>query len=187
MVGMQRGDDPPTVTEAFQAGDERALATVYARWSPLVYSLALRSLPDVSEAEQVTQRVFTGAWAARRAFDPARGPLSAWLIAITRREIADAAGARSERASERTPMSSQPQPEGRAAAPADLAERLLVADEMSRFDAVPQQVLRMAFDDDLTHAQIAERTGLPRGTVMGHLSHGLLKLRERLEVLTDAH
>ena len=183
---VQQGHDLPTVIEAFRAGDELALAEIYARWSSLVYSLALRSLRDVTDAEEVTQRVFTGAWTSRRTFDPSRVPLSAWLVGITRNKIADAHAARSKQARLRTQMITQTHMEDKIE-PADLAERLMLADEMSRLDAVPEQVLRMAFYDDLTHAQIAERMGLPLGTVKSHIRRSLLKLRERLGVLADAH
>ena len=185
MVVIQPGEDMSGVVEAFHAGDELALAEIYARWSPLVYSLALRSLRDVTEAEEVTQRVFTGAWTSRHTFDPTRARLPAWLIGITRNKIADAHAVRIKQARLRSQMISVTHLEDKVE-PADLAERLLLADEMSRLDTVPEQVLRMAFYDDLTHVQIAERTGLPLGTVKSHIRRSLLKLRERLEVLADA-
>ncbi len=186
MVVTQGGDDLPTVIEAFVAGDELALAEIYARWSSLVYSVALRSLGNVTEAEEVTQRVFTGAWTSRPTFDPTRAQLPAWLIGITRNKIADAHAARSQQARLRTQMITVAQMDDKIE-PADLANRLVLADEMSRLAAIPQQVLRMAFYDDLTHAQIAERMGLPPGTVKSHIRRSLLKLRERLEVLADAY
>lgn len=181
----ERGDDPSAVVEAFHAGDELALVELYARWSPLVYSLALGSLRDVAEAEEVTQRVFTTAWALRRAVDLRLVPLPAWLLEITRHQIADAQQARTGRAASGalrtacTPTSGQ----GEAG---DLAARLVVADEMSRMDAVAKQVLRLALHDDLTHVQIAERLGLSLDAVRGHLGRGLSTLRERTEVVSDA-
>ena len=65
--------------------------------------------------------------------------------------------------------------------PVDVAQQLAIAEEISRLDAVPQQVLRLAFFEDLTHAQIAARTGMPLGTVKSHLRRSLLHLRDRLE------
>lgn len=178
----QRGDGLSAV-EAFHAGNELALAEIYDRWAPLVYSLALRSLGNVTEAEEVTQRVFTVAWTSRQAFDPGRDRLPAWLVGLTRHQIDAAQTAR--RRPQPPALTTDSHPEDTIDL-ARLAESLILADGMSRMDALPKQVLRMAFHDDLTHAQIADRIGLPPDTVRDHIRRSLLTLREQLEV-TDAH
>jgi RNA polymerase sigma-70 factor (ECF subfamily) len=180
-----RPDDAlATLAASFAAGDERALAEVYGRWSSLVYTLALRGLGDVTEAEDVTQRVFVSAWQGRGGYDPAR-PLPGWLVGITRHRIADALAARSrDRTIEAALIATAGTDEGRHQP--DLADRLLVADELARLEPVPQQVMRLAFFEDLTHAQIAERLALPLGTVKSHIRRSLDRLRARLEVNHDA-
>jgi RNA polymerase sigma-70 factor (ECF subfamily) len=134
----------------------------------------------------VTQRVFTQAWASRDTFDRVRGKVPAWLIEITRQELSDAHAARSKQAQVRRQGATSTQ--GRdEIEPSDLADRLVVADEMARLAATPQQAIRLALSEGLTHAQIAERTGLPADLVKSHLGGGLLKLRERLAVLHGAY
>ena len=56
-----------------------------------------------------------------------------------------------------------------------------------RLDTVPRQVLHLAPDDGLGHAQIAQHLGLPPAAVRDHLQRSLLTLRQRLEVPADAH
>lgn len=172
----QQDDDRGTVVPPSGSGDEAALTEAYGRWSPLVYSLALRSLEDEPAAESVTRGVFAQLWAARDRLTGAPRSLSPWLVEQTHGEIAQRQGAAAA-----APTSAAPQPEH-----SDLADRLVVADEVSQLDAEPQQVLRMALYGELTHAQIAERLELPSGTVRSHLRRSLLTLRERLEVQPHA-
>jgi RNA polymerase sigma-70 factor (ECF subfamily) len=179
-------DDPTDDTvERFRAGDERALEAIYRRWSPLVYSVAIRSLGQVADAEDVTQKVFVAAWTGRAGYRPERASLPTWLLGITRNKIVDAHQARARQTRVATLVASQT--EIAADDNVDVARRLLIADEISRLDAVPQQVLRLAFYEDLTHTQIAQRLQLPPGTVKSHIRRSLIKLRARLGGLTDAY
>ncbi|MBO9048721.1 sigma-70 family RNA polymerase sigma factor [Curtobacterium flaccumfaciens pv. flaccumfaciens] len=174
--------DDSELSDAFRAGGEHALRAVYERWSSLVYSLALRALADPPAAEDVTQQVFVKAWQRSTSYDPGRAPLGAWLVGITRNCIADAQNERRRHASAADPdvvEETTPAPE-----PAfDLAERALVAGELERLDEVPRRVMRLAFYDDLSHREIAERLELPLGTVKSHIHRSLARLRTRLEVI----
>lgn len=175
-------DDASALAVRFVAGDERALAEIYGQWSSLVYSLALRSLGDATDAEDVTQRVFVAAWQGRTRFDPERASLSAWLVGITRHTVADTHEARTRQRRLTEQVASVTHDDAVAAPEVGLADRLLIADEMARLDPVPRAVVRLAFFDDLTHLQIAERLGIPVGTVKSHIKRSLSKLRGRLEV-----
>lgn len=184
-----QGDDAPLVVHAFRAGDQLALAAIYARWSPLVYTVALRSLGDVTDAEAVTQRVFLGAWATRQNFDSTRFRLPAWLIEITCTAVAEVQASRTDRAQSdqtRTVDQTQVTRVDDRTEPSAVADRLVLADAVSRLDAEPQEVLRLALYEALTHTQIAERTGLTSGTVKSHIRRSLGKLRDRLEVQPNA-
>lgn len=163
---------------AFRGGDPEAVRAAYERWSPLVYSLALKALRDVSEAEDVTQQVFVSAWRGREGFRPDRGPLPAWLVGITRRRIADAF----DRRSRERRVDTLVEREQAADAPADLIDALVVTEALSSLPEQQRTVVSLAFYQQLTHTEIAESTGLPLGTVKSHIRRSLERLRTTLEV-----
>ncbi|MCS5718041.1 sigma-70 family RNA polymerase sigma factor [Herbiconiux sp. CPCC 205763] len=176
--------DEQTVADAFRAGDENALAEAYTRWSPLIHTLALRSLGDAHEAEDVTQKVFVSAWRSRGRYDPSRARLGGWLVGIARHCIADAheARARRRRTEEAYAAEASTVVAADTADVAGVADRVMMADELERLEPIPQKVMKLAFYDDLTHAQIADTLGLPLGTVKSHIRRSLVRLRTRLEV-----
>jgi RNA polymerase sigma factor (sigma-70 family) len=175
-------EDATELARRFVEGDERALAEIYGQWSSLVYSLAVRSLGDATDAEDVTQKVFVAAWRGRLGYDHTRASLSAWLVGITRHATADMHAARTrQRVIIEQAMSLTTEPV--ASAPeTDIADRLMIADEMARLEPLPRTVVQLAFFDDLTHTQIAALLDLPVGTVKSHIRRSLSKLRSRLEV-----
>ncbi|NBM17664.1 sigma-70 family RNA polymerase sigma factor, partial [Streptomyces sp. GC420] len=160
-------------------GEEDCLAAAYHRWGTLVHTLAGRSLGDFREAEDVTQQVFIAAWRGREGYRPDRGPLAGWLVGITRRKIADALSARTRRIQLAAAQTAPGQPS--TPHPDAVLDRVLVTQELARLPLEQQRVLRLAFYEDLTQAQISARTGLPLGTVKSHARRGLHRLRRRLE------
>ncbi|WP_141203332.1 sigma-70 family RNA polymerase sigma factor [Streptomyces griseorubiginosus] len=169
------------------AGDEACLTVAYHRWSPLVHTLARRSLGDPNAAEDVTQQVFIGVWRGRRGYRPERGTLAGWIVGITRRKVADALRARSGRFDLAVPADAPVvlprHTEDRTEATVD---GLVVRAELAKLPSAQQRVLRLTFYEDLSQVQIAERTGWPLGTVTSHARRGMHRLRRGLEFAFDA-
>jgi RNA polymerase sigma factor (sigma-70 family) len=166
----------------FGAGEPESLREAYDRYSPVVFAVALKALAAHHDAEDVTQQVFVRAWRGRDGFDPDRGSLGAWLVGITRRQVADRFAARTREREMTDRAASAVAPSAPARVSEEVVDAVVVADEMNRLPPQQRAVVWMAFFDDLTHHQISLRTGLPLGTVKSHLRRGLERLRRRWKV-----
>ncbi|WP_051804599.1 sigma-70 family RNA polymerase sigma factor [Streptomyces griseus] len=169
------------IAQGLAGGEEECLAVAYRRWGRLVHTLAARSLGDPREAEDVTQQVFAAAWRGRANFRPERGTLPAWLVGITRRKVADALAARTRRTELAATLGASLEHEHRSdAEPERVLDRLVVTEELARLPRVQRDVLELAYFADLTQTQIADRTGMPLGTVKSHARRGLQRMRHSL-------
>lgn len=180
-VQDEPGADTDELAMALAVGSTDALAEIYRRWSSLVHTIALRSLADPADAEDVTQQVFISAWNGRHTFRPEHGSIQAWLVGITRHRIADL---RTQRYRNHRNLQAVAL-ESSAAPPVtddtEWAQRLLIVHELEQMGDPRAAVIRMAFLEDRSHDDIAEALGLPLGTVKSHIRRGLLQLRERLK------
>ncbi|MFF0309754.1 RNA polymerase sigma factor [Streptosporangium sp. NPDC004379] len=174
--------DEASLAAGLRSGDERCLAEIYRRWSPMVHTIALRSLRRVPDAEDVTQQVFIAAWRSRTGYDPASGSLPAWLTGIARYEIANRWRLiqREQRISQRL-VSLEADPPQAPSAEA-VTDGVLLAEELGRLGQPRRTILELAFYQQLTHVEIASRLNLPLGTVKSHITRGLDRLRRRLGV-----
>ncbi|MEV6352429.1 sigma-70 family RNA polymerase sigma factor [Streptomyces hydrogenans] len=173
--------DDDRIARGLVDGDEQCLAVAYQRWGRLVHTLAARALGDPREAEDITQQVFAAAWRGRANFRPERGSLPAWLTGITRRKIADALTARTRRTELAASLGASLEHESRLhEEPERVLDRLIVSEALSRLPHVQRDVLELSYFADLTQTQIADRTGMPLGTVKSHARRGLLRMRHNL-------
>jgi RNA polymerase sigma-70 factor (ECF subfamily) len=125
--------------------------------------------------------VFLAVWRGGRGFRPERGTLAGWLVGITRRKIADALSARTRR-SELVGAAGAllVLADDTRARPEAALDRVLVRQELAKLPIPQRRVLHLAFYEDLTQTQIAQRTGWPLGTVKSHSRRGLHQLRDCL-------
>jgi RNA polymerase sigma factor (sigma-70 family) len=176
--------DDRTLGRLFAAGDDRALAWLYERSAGLVHGLACRALGPGADAEDVTQQVFISAWNTRSGYSPDRGPLIGWVVGITRHRVADALAKarREQRLTDAVVVAETPTAQTGQSFDAAATNRVVLLAELARIDQPQRGIMELAFFADLTHEQIAERTGLPLGTVKSHIRRTLRRLRDRLEV-----
>jgi RNA polymerase sigma factor (sigma-70 family) len=165
------------------AGDETALEEIYDRWSALVHTYALRALHDPHDAEEVTQQVFVAAWRSRHTLTPSPAALPAWLVGIARHKVADVRAARARDADRLAAVVSLTgaRDDTLQAADDEVAERLVVRQAVEDLPDPRRTIVFLAFWEERSHAEIAEKVGLPLGTVKSHVRRGLMKLHQQLE------
>ncbi|MBK6871726.1 MAG: RNA polymerase sigma factor [Kineosporiaceae bacterium] len=182
--------DRAQLAARFAAGDTAALAEVYHQWASLVLAIARRSLGHQQDAEDITQQVFVSAWRSRHTLRPDAGAFPAWLVAITRRRIADELARRSrEHRRVQAAATADAVTHGRGssgpAAVDGIVDRLVLEHEVDLMGEPRRTILTLAYVADQTHEQIAATLELPLGTVKSHLRRGLLHLRDALKEATD--
>jgi RNA polymerase sigma-70 factor (ECF subfamily) len=204
MAERQSGatDDADLVRQV-AAGSEAALGALYDRYGDAIFAAAYRLTSDRGAAEEVVQETFLTLWNRAEMFDPSAGSLSAWLHTIGRNRGVDrlraagrrprlvalsSPGSRDEsetQALERavvggTVMAGAMQPPGpeEAAAAADLRDAIRNA--VAAMPEVERTVILLAYQEELSQTEIAERLAWPLGTVKTRTRRALLRLREAL-------
>lgn len=174
-----RDTSTATLEERFRSGDESAMEAVYREHGSLVYSLCRRTLGP-ERAADTTQEVFFAAWKSRERFNPESGSLAGWLVGIARFKIIDLY--RVEKRNPLAPEAAQSIDVGVESSGVDeMAQQMVIAEALKSLPERSRRLIEHAFYDDLTHSQIAERYGLPLGTVKSDIRRGLGRLRRQLE------
>lgn len=168
------------------AGDAQAAATLVRRYQARVYGLARTIVGSPALAEDVAQEAFLKAWRYAGAYDPRRGRVTTWLLTITRNTAIDAV--RYQRELPTDPSLLLGVLDGRADGapdPSDVDSR----DDLRRaLGTLPSEqslplVLMVLYG--LTARDIAEREGIPIGTVKTRVRRGFSLLRQALGVSDD--
>jgi RNA polymerase sigma-70 factor (ECF subfamily) len=158
-----------------RSGDE--LRELYRRYAPELFGFATSALGGDRElAEEVVQDVFAQLWRHAQDYDERRASVRTWLYAIARNRIIDA----HRRAAARPKRAEDDSLDAAAEMDAALDHAVLrwqVTAALARLSPAHREVIRLAHYAGLTMREIAERTGVPLGTVKSRTSYALRHLR----------
>jgi RNA polymerase sigma factor (sigma-70 family) len=165
----------------FRTGDPDAVRLVYREYGRLVYAVAFRMLGSRELADEATQETFVKAWKSADRFDPSR-ELGPWLATIARRTAIDLHRREARRATEELQEDTVVElPDG--------VERTFdawaVREALDELPPIERDVMRLQHLEALTQAEIAERLGVPIGTVKSRSARAHRRLAERLGHLRD--
>jgi len=172
---------------AIAARKQSALGRLFDLCADRVFGVALRVLGDRDDAEEAVSDVFQQVWERAASYNAERGSVMSWLLMIAYTRAIDV----KRRVKERRRFDPL-HPDEASEAYTECEERSIVdlLDLMTSGSAIhvalgalgerQRNLISMAFMEDLSHQQIAERTGLPLGTVKSHIRRGLIQLRDAL-------
>jgi RNA polymerase sigma-70 factor, ECF subfamily len=175
-----------------KAGDENALGEFYDHWFAVVNGLATRMLKSATDVEDAVEETFWQAWRQADRFDPERGTVQTWLLTMARSRVLDRL--RATRRLREDSIDDSPNVEASDLAPsptdpslaAEHAERKrLVLAALGELPHEQREALELGYFGGLSQSEIAQRTGLPLGTIKTRVRLAMLKLRERLSPLRE--
>ena len=183
MPSSHESPDTPHVSDEEALGSVAAFTSVFAEHYGACLRIARRLVRDDGLAHDVVQDVFLSWWrAGGGGYRPDRGGLAPWLSTLTHHKAVDALRSADRQRRILVAVESVREPEQRLVDDVvwwELGRRSLMA-ALPTLPPKQQEVLHLAHVLGLTQAEIAERLGIPIGTVKSRTHAGMLRLRAAL-------
>nr|WP_249160117.1 sigma-70 family RNA polymerase sigma factor [Bradyrhizobium manausense] len=165
-------------------GDRDAFKLLFEHFAPRVKGFLVKTGMNADAAEEIAQNTLLTVWRKAAQFDPASAGAAAWIFTIARNLRIDSARQAARRARAAVSAERDGTPEV-----ADSPETIMSRrDDVSRVEAAllrlseeQSTVIRMSFIEERPHGEIAERLGLPLGTVKSRIRLAVGRLRDFLD------
>jgi RNA polymerase sigma-70 factor (ECF subfamily) len=181
-AGDARPGLAPHIVAAFCSGDVGGLSAVYDHYGKAVWTVTMSVLRQRDLAEDAAQETFMRAWRGASGFDQSRD-IGPWLMTIARRTAVDV------HRREFRPTRGDHAPEAEVSIQLPGIERAWETWEIRlALDQLPEeerQVIGLAHFGGLSHPQIADRLGVPVGTVKSRSHRAHKHLAALLRHLVD--
>lgn len=177
IVNRERADS--TLLERVASGDVAAVRDVVDTYGGLVWSLALRFTGSHADAEDAVQDIFVLLWRKAGMYDRSMGAEVTFVSVLARRLLID----RWRRAAARpVPTQIEVKADAPPTARAEFDEWTRIASAaFSELDEAHQTAVRLSIEHGRSHAEIADITGAPLGTVKSRIRNGLRRIRDRFD------
>lgn len=172
--------DVPLIA-AVQQGDQQALASLYDAYSGALYGVIMRVVEREELAQEVLQDTFVKIWKNAAGYDPSKGRPFTWMMNIARNAAIDMIRSAAVRhADSIRSLDKDVYRTGHDEVREQLGDTD-VRDVVSKLKAEHRELIEMAYYQGYSQQEIADRTGLPLGTVKSRTRTALLELRMQLK------
>jgi RNA polymerase sigma-70 factor (ECF subfamily) len=159
--------------------DKAAFAELYAHFAPRVKGFLINSGADGSIAEECAQEVMVTLWRKAHLFDPSRASVATWIFTIARNRKIDIL--RKQRRPEPEDLTWGPEEEpDQTDVLALQQETEILSKALTILPAAQRELIEQAYFGDLSHSEIAKKTGLPLGTINSRIRSALERLRQTM-------
>lgn len=179
---------PRTMADLLQRvaanGDVEAFRALFEAYAPRVKSYMLRQGADAATAEELAQETLLAVWRKAALYSGEKGSATTWIFTIARNLRIDRL--RREVVWQPLPENNDERPSEDPGPDEELSERERgerVRAMLAQLPADQSEVVNLAFIEGLSHSEIAERLGLPLGTVKSRMRLAYQKIRDALEDL----
>lgn len=184
------GQHDEELARRLQGRDPQAMADLYDRFGRLAYSVILAIVRDSGVAEDLVQETFLRVWNRAQAFEPGKGALGPWLLAIARNRAIDyirSVQSRMDRNTYEFDVREHP------SLFVDMEREVLNTDHarvignaLKKLSDNQKKVIELAYYEGLSQSEMAARMGQPLGTVKTWVRTALQLLREEIEQVAAA-
>jgi RNA polymerase sigma-70 factor (ECF subfamily) len=169
-----------------EGGDEEAFRGLFRRYAPSAMAVARRVARQPFLAEEIVQEAFLAVWRNPGGYDQERGSVKSWLMGMVHHRAVDAV--RREESQRRRAEEARADDVVVLEDPAEAVvdqlglpmERAAVRTALEELPAEQRQVIELMYFGGRSQSQVAERLGLPLGTVKSRTLLGMRKLRASL-------
>lgn len=185
---LERNEVDVRLLERIVKQEQAALAELYDRYAPLVYTLVIRIVKSAPDAEDLLQEIFLQVWNKANTFVQTKGSVYTWIVTIARNKAIDrlrGADKPQRDAGVGDEMLLSLRDETAMANPLmttiSSEYEKMMRDGLATLSAEQRTVIEMSYYEGLTQAQISDQLNIPLGTVKTRMRNGIIKLRDFLK------
>lgn len=181
MVG--KAGEVDWVTEMRRIRDEQdteAFSDLFRYFAPRIKAFLMRSGANEALAEECMQEAMATVWRKANLFDPGRASVATWIFTIARNRRIDALRRQRRPEPEELPWGPEAEPDQEDVI-ALQQESARLTQELAKLPEKQRQLIEAAYFGDLSHSEIAAKTGLPLGTIKSRIRLALERLRHAMK------
>ncbi len=160
--------------------DTEAFSALFRHFAPRVKSFLMKSGATEALAEECMQDAMATVWRKAQLFDPGRASVATWIFTIARNRRIDVLRRQKRPEPEDLPWGPEAEPSAEDVV-AMQQDSVRLKKALKELPEKQRNLVQAAYFGDLSHSEIADKTGLPLGTIKSRIRLALERLRHEMK------